>query len=279
MSEYKPQPKTAAILARALSIVGSVPYRVSARWVFYRLLQEGFYASKDDYKNKFLPAVSDARHAQYSGWTPFTLADETRAAIVRGNGFNNPGDWLLAVARAECELDRWQYQPNYVELWYEARAMTDQFRFYTQYITLRPMGGQPSIPYKAETAKQLSEAYQRYGKPISVLYFGDLDKAGATIADVVEQDVRKWCECDFQFVHCGLNESQVMRYDLPENFDHPGSYQWEALTDNAAREIITGAMSDLVDIEAFSVVTEKEQAVMQWFSQKAAQLAVEWASK
>jgi hypothetical protein len=275
---YSPQAKTAAILSRALEIIDSVPYQVSARWVFYRLLQEGHYAGKEDYKNKFLPAISAARHAEYAGWDPFTLADETREAIVRGaDGFDTPEDWLAAIAeQARCNLDPWQTQPNFVELWFEARAMVGQFEHYTQYATLRPMGGQPSIPFKAKTAENLEAAYERYRKPVKVLYFGDLDPAGETIAECVERDVRKWCAAPFEFIHCGLSRDQVAHHGIPENFEHPGSYQWEALSDDAAREIITTAMAGLVNEEAFSVMAEKESHASRWLRKKLTLIAGEW---
>ncbi len=275
---YNPQPRTAAILARALDIIQGVPYQVSARWVFYRLLQEGRYKGKEDYKNKFLPAISAARHAEYAGWNPFTLADETREAIKRGvDGFANPQDWLAGIAgHARCNLDPWLTQPCFVELWFEARAMIGQFEHYTQFATLRPMGGQPSIPFKAETAEDLTDAYDRYQKPVKVLYFGDLDPAGETIAATVERDVRKWCDADFEFIHCGLNADQVARYGIPENFEHPGAYQWEALTDSAAREIITSAMAGFVDESAFSVMAEKEQSATRWLRDRLKKIASEY---
>lgn len=55
---WKPQGKTAPILDRAMEHIKSVEYKVSARWVFYRLLQEGHYSDKNDYKNKFIPMTS-----------------------------------------------------------------------------------------------------------------------------------------------------------------------------------------------------------------------------
>ena len=238
--DYNPNKKTAAALDRAYQLIKSVPYQVSARWVFYRLLQEGFYSAKSDYKNKWCKASSNARHAFYKGWRPDTLADETREAITRGRGYRNVESWLEDVSDfgVSCSLDRWYGQENYIELWYEARAMTDQFRHYTEHITLRPMGGQPSIPYKWATAKDLERAAERYEAPIVILYFGDLDPAGETISEVVERDVRKWCKADFDFIHCGLLSEHIDLYNVPENPEKPGQYQWEALDDQAAKEII-----------------------------------------
>jgi hypothetical protein len=273
---YTPRKETAVMLDRAFEIVNSVPYQVSARWLFYRLLQEGFYSTKQDYANKFLKAVSAARHAFYNGWRPNTLADETRESITGGDGFANPERWLRAVAKAECQLDKWYTQPAYLECWYEARAMTDQFRHYTKYVTLRPMGGQPSIPYKWQAAKDIERAARDYGNPVVILYFGDLDPAGETISEVIERDISAWCNASFEFVRCGLTEEQVKRYDVPENIEHPGAYQWEALTDEGARDIITENISQYLRHEAFSEIEEQEAEVTDWLSLRLSELANEW---
>ena len=264
-SVYNPRAETVAMLDRAYEIVSSVDYAVSARWLFYRLLQEGFYSKKDDYKNSFGKTFSQARHAFYGKWRPDTLTDETRQVIARGDGYNTPTDWLDALRRGlQCHLDKWHGQDYYVELWFEARAMANQFEHYTENITLRPLGGQPSIPYKWDTAKGLEEAAEAYGAPIIILYFGDLDAAGGTISDVVERDVRNWCEADFVFVRCGLTLDQVKQWGVPENPEKPGEYQWEALPDEGARAIITESVSPYLRLDAFAQTERVELKATTW---------------
>lgn len=276
---YAPHGKTADILARAYELVQSVPYTVSARWLFYRLLQEGYYTGKQDYKNKFLPATSQARHSFYEGWVPYMLADDTRTAIVRGDGASDVESWLEMVSnRLTCELDKWRGQDFYIELWYEARAMSAQFEHYTEHITLRPMGGQPSIDYKWQTAKALEAAADAYGLPIVILYFGDLDAAGGTISEVIERDVRKWCEADFEFAHAGLTKEHVLQYDVPENFEHPGAYQWEALSDEGACEIIVDGVAPFLRHDVISQCVREEQDATIWIRAQVKELAGRWVS-
>ena len=256
---YNPRGKTAEALHRGLELVRSVPYQVSARWVFYRLLQEGHYSKKSDYANKWLKTASRARHASWGGWAPDTLADDTRAAIYRGHGYRTPAGWVDGLAEdVTCNLAKWYTQPYYLELWFEARAMVDQFSHYTRNITLRPMGGQPSIPYKYDTAKDLGDFSLGYNRPVVVLYFGDLDQGGECIEQVVRDDVAKWCAVDFDFIRCGLNLGDPERYGIPENPEKPGEYQWEALSDAGAREIITSNVDRFVRQDAFTEVERKE---------------------
>lgn len=284
--EYNPKPQTAAILKMALELVNSVPYQVSARWLFYQLYQKGIYSDKNDYKNKFIKAVSLARHASWGGWTPDTLADDTRWEIDRAGNFSEVGSWLDAVRNAKCNLEKWHEQPVYIEIWYEARAMTDQFRYYTQNITLRPMGGQPSIPFKYQTAKDIEKITNYYQMPFVVLYFGDYDQAGETISDVIQRDVRNWCDVDFYFYHCGLTKEQIEKYGIPKDrkkkkiFNKTkfvDTYQWEALNDKAANEIITDAIAQFeLRHDAFQEVETEQAKAEAWLKDKLVDLVSDW---
>ena len=131
---YTPRSEQAAILDRAFDLIQGVPYKVSLRWVFYGLLQDGIYQKKEDYQD-LKRLAARARKGFYKGWTPDTLADDTRKAYIRGDGYADEDDFLGAVGKAVCILDRWQSQDYYVELWYEAKAMHGQFAYYTKHIT------------------------------------------------------------------------------------------------------------------------------------------------
>jgi hypothetical protein len=269
MSEsYNPRPEAEAILDRAYELVKSVPYAVTARWLFYGLLQEGTYPDKDSYKSKFLPMLSKARKTFFSDWRPDTLADDTRAPVVRGDGFLDEKEWLEAVGRARCKLDKWCYQDNYVEIWFEAKAMRGQFEHFTRHITLRPFGGDPSIPYKWQIAKELEQAAGAYENPIVILYFGDLDPKGMTIPESALADIRAWCKTDFEFIRAGLNLGDEVKYSLPENPDKPGTYQWEALGHEAAEELITRVVNQFVSQGYFAGAEQEEREITERFQRR-----------
>lgn len=252
------KPKEEAILDRAFEHVKSVPYNVSLRWLFYRLFQEGIYKTKDDYKFRFAPLLSRARHTFFKNWQPDTLADDTREVIDRANGYMGTDEAMSEFGprlreAAFVSIDHFYRQENYIELWFEARAMVGQFEHYTKSINLVPMGGTASIPFKWNLAKRLETMAGRYGKPIVILYFGDEDLAGHTIQRTVETDVREWTDAAFELVWCGLTENQAREYDVPKNMEKKG-YQWEALGDAAAEEIITKAMAKYIDIDLIDEV-------------------------
>ena len=250
-------PREKSILDAGWAHVQSVHYKVSLRWLFYRLLQDGFYKGKDDYKNNFAKLFSRARHTRQGEWRPDTLEDEGRSVVRRSGGCENVEDAVGEMQAniqdaAYVPIDHFYRQQNYIELWFEANAMTSQFEHYTRDIDLVPMAGSASIPYKWTIAKRLESAAGRYGLPIKILYFGDLDPAGNTIQTTIEKDVRRWSDAAFELSWCGLTMEQAERYEIPENFEKPGQYQWEALSDEGAEEIITSAVEryiepDLID--------------------------------
>ncbi len=119
----------------------------------------------------------------------------------------------------------------------------------------------PSISYKWQIAKSLEDKFKRYKRPIVILYFGDYDLAGLTIPETSIADIRKWCNVDFIVDRRGLNQGDAIKYNIPENIDKPGSYQWEALPDQAARQIILNSIEKYIAIlEIGKAVNEGDKA-------------------
>lgn len=272
---HGPGPKVKKVLDAALNYVKSVPYPVSLRWVFYRLYQDGFYSSKTGYDN-FEFQASKARHTLWNGWDPDTLADETRQVITGTFGLPNEEEAVEEIKEriaeaADVSFDHFCYQDRYIELWFEARAMAGQFEHYTNGIDLIPMGGQPSIPFKWELAKRLEEASEKYGKEIIILYFGDEDLAGHAIEKDIVEDVANWSSASFELVRCGLTKAQAKKYGIPESIEKKG-YQWEALPDLAASEIIKAAVKKYIDPNVIYTCAMKAQLFQKEWQKKIDQI-------
>ena len=260
-----PGPNTEKILKRAMEHIKSVPYGVSLRWLFYRLFQDGIYKKKevvngkvisDDYRYKFMWLMSRVRKATQGewvreGWTPTTLEDDTSEVIELAGFFRDMKDLKarpeLVADDIEITFDPFYESERYTVIGFEARAMIKQFRFYTQGVNLFPFGGDAHISPKWKMAKHFEDAFKWYGgKPMQFLYFGDRDDKGEKIYEAAEKDIKKWCKYPIKFERCGLTKKQVNEFNLPENPEakKPGQYQWEALTDPQAKQIILSAMAD-----------------------------------
>jgi hypothetical protein len=203
------------------------------------------------------------------------LADETRKPIYRGEGYESVEAFIRSQARNSVTLSHWLTQDYYLEIWYEARSMTGQFQYYTDKINLRPMGGQGSIPCKWQAAMDLEDAYSIYDKEIIILYFGDLDYHGKQIIQTVEWDLMDWCSAPFEVVWCGLTMEQVEHYNVPGDPDK-GGYQWVALPDEGARDIIKSAVNRYTRHDGKQEVKYMEATAKVWWKEKIVGLVEEW---
>lgn len=248
-----------AILDIVIGFVRSVPYRVSARWAFYRLLQDGHVTGKEAY-GWFLWLTGQARKEFRRRWRPDTLEDDTWAVIERGWGYLDHRTWLRALPlNVHGCSDRWKYQPNYVLVLYEAAAMSGQFDHYLPpFVSRCAFKGDVSIPTNWDIAQHIAAMRERYGKPVKVVYFGDLDPKGMQIPLSALADVRAWASPEFEWVRAGLNEGDDDVYDIPENPEKPGTYQWEALDDEQAGTLITESLEQFLDVAGASAAEDEE---------------------
>lgn len=277
MNEYQPRREQKETLAKAMEEIRSVPYTVTARWLFYRLLQEGLYQKKGDYHNRFLPLIAKARKRFFEEWRPDTLADDTRELVPGGSGFNNIAQWLQAIGRSvHYNKAKWLGQDYYIEIWFEAAAMLGQFRHYTEAIPLLAFHGDVSIPEKWETAKRLENVYAEYSLPIVILYFGDDDPKGWEIPESALTDIRAWCAVDLRFIRVGLNEGDGERLGIPSNPEDPGHYQWEALGDEQAGRMISDAVSDVYNQAAYAETLIEQDTVTEKFQKKFKRFIKNW---
>jgi hypothetical protein len=80
-----------------------------------------------------------------------------------------------------------------------------------------------------------------------------------------ESSIQAWSTASFQVERVGLLQEHVSQYNLPDNPERPGEYQWEALPDESARELIENALNTYVDLEAIrKIEEEEEQATERW---------------
>ncbi len=266
--QYRPQAKTRAILDAGWEHVNSVPYQVSTRWLFYRLYQDKLYADKADY-DKFVATFARARRHEYKEWRRDSLRDDSRVVYEHGGEYITTREWAEALRRGECvacPVDHWHRQYYYVELWYEAQAMSGQFFHYTQNtpIHLRPFKGAPSLHYKERCARDLAAAARKYDVMPVVLYFGDYDAAGMQIMETAVRDIREWCPVDFECERVGLNAGDGERFGIPYSVEAGKSsgFQWEALDDDQAGKLITSAMNKYIDHGAVDQVNAEIDVAM-----------------
>ncbi|UCD07258.1 MAG: hypothetical protein JSW41_05550 [Candidatus Aenigmatarchaeota archaeon] len=266
MVRYRPQREASEVLTWAKeNVIDGLPYTPSARYVFYVVMHEFGFGKKD--LKRFEKWTIRARKGFWNGWHPNILSDSIREAKIFGGGYETPSDWFASFREDACLLDKRINQEYYVEIHFEAQAMYGQFEYYTDAyeVPLIPFRGDASIPFKWEIAKRLEDMWERYQKPIMILYFGDWDPKGREIPENAFRDINRWCSARFEFVRCGLTREQVRELDIKENPERPGTYQWEAVKDKDARDIILSNLEEYWNQGAVSErVKEEEEATAKW---------------
>jgi len=266
-----PRQKISGLLNVAKAKVESVPYKVSLRWLFYAMWQDGYlrgYGKRSKKKDKSpkLAAYESmkgwASKARHTGiWPLEILADDTRGPI--GYYHEDESKWLEWMINRECRLDVWGRMEKYVMLVFEARAMTDQFRYYSEPydIVLWPCGGDPSIDLKRQLAEHVDWAAQTFGVDVTLLYFGDYEAGGKgeQIGETTMRHVRKWSQYGFTAYRVGLNPEHLS--EIEDNPEKPGHYQWEALPDARAGEIIREALDEFADLSILTEVRKVAEAM------------------
>lgn len=253
-----PNDAAASLIIKTKEHLASVPYRVSLRWLFYRLLQDGFLRDKADYLT-YKGIIAKARHSGYI--PPDAISDEGRARVRLSGSFDDVEEWTVTLTdqmrNGMQVVDLQAHHDPYVIVAFEAKAMSAQFEQYARPygVTLWPFGGDPSIPYKYEIATFIRNLDQE----VVILYFGDLDDKGQSIGESAMRDVRKWSYGTFTAYLAGLTPEQADEMTLAENPEHPGSYQWEALTDDQAAGLITEALDEFIDLEVIAKARESER--------------------
>jgi hypothetical protein len=214
----------------------------------------------DARKRRWVPTAERLKK-EPKGWQPDSIEDDTIGITQRGTGYKRGASWVADLPTLVAEMIGRQsvvshhfQQLNYVEVWFEARAMVNQFRYYTKGLTLVPFGGDQHIEPKWDTAKRIEEMAEIIGKPVVVLYFGDRDDKGDRILRDALKDIQEWCAVPFRVERCGLTIAQVQDFAdhghrVPENPDKPGEYQWEALTDVQAKTIIETEVNSYIDVK------------------------------
>lgn len=281
MKEYNPTPRIARILEWILTKVEEVPYRVTLRWAFYRGVQE-LGLTKEDYGN-FKGWTSRARKSFWNGWRPWTLADDTRGIIELGTGFDNFEDWVDSLKDEKPTYEKFSKQENIVMIWFEAQAMRQQFMYYAApyHIPLAPFRGDPGPDFKWRVAELLNEiTKENPNKPIVILYFGDYEPLGNTgsrgkgirIPKDALKDIKPWFQTlwinenegsksvpAINFVRCGLNPEHIESWGLPQNPKRPNEYQWEALDDAQASELIVESIKKYWSQADIKKVEQREE--------------------
>ena len=242
-------------------------YELTLRQAYYQLVARGYIPNNErSYKN-IGSLINDGRLAGLIDW--HSITDRTRN--LRGNShWDNPAN-VIASARYSYLLDKWEGQPNYVEVWVEKDALVDIVGqacrpLDTPYFSCRGYTSQSEMWSAAQRF-----IYQRDRENRIIIHLGDHDPSGIDMTRDIQE--RLWLfGADVEVKRVALTMNQIDTYNPPPNpaklsdsrcgkyIEQYGDESWEldALEPQVITDLITSEVTAFRNDEIYQAVCDKE---------------------
>jgi len=250
---------------------------LTLRALHYQLVSRGMTNNIDHYK-KVVNAMTYARWGGIISFDTFSDLDRVMIGSTKyeetiledkiEEGKNQVGLWMRVYNK-----NKWENQPNYVEVLIEKKALqgvfTDVCRKWK--VGMGACKGYPSLTFLHEAYLRFKEA-QDNGKNIIILYFGDYDASGEDIPRSIGENMNKF-GIDIEIKRIALMEHQVKEWKLPHaptkesdtraaNWDGIGQVELDAVSPNKIISLCEEAISDVFDEELYDELISQEASEM-----------------
>lgn len=187
-------------------------YELTLRQTYYQLVARGYIPNNErSYKNVG-NLINDGRLAGLIDW--YSITDRTR--YLRGNShWEKPAD-VIASAKYSYLLDKWQGQPNYVEVWVEKDALVDIVGqacdpIDTPYFSCRGYTSQSEMWSAARRFLRQNHREQRV-----IIHLGDHDPSGIDMTRDIQERLNMF-GADVYVKRVALTMNQIDQYNPPPN--------------------------------------------------------------
>lgn len=243
-------------------------YELTLRQAYYQLVARGYIPNNErSYKN-IGNLINDGRLAGLIDWHAIT--DRTRN--LRSNSHWDEPSEVIESAKYSYLLDKWEGQPNYVEVWVEKDALVDIvgqacYPIDTPYFSCRGYTSQSEM----WSAAQRFIRQNRYRENCFIIHLGDHDPSGIDMTRDIQE--RLWLfGADVEVKRVALTMKQINTYNPPPNpakitdsrcskyMEQFGDESWEldALEPQMLNELITNEVTALRDDEIYQQVCNRE---------------------
>lgn len=198
-----------------------------------------------------------------------SMYGETKAEPVELQNKINNGKKQVKAWMEDYHLNRWQNQPEYIEVWIEKKALQGVFELpcLEMSVGLAPCKGYPSLTFVNDANKRFTEAIEREQTPI-ILYFGDYDPSGEDIPRAVTDNLSRM-GCDVDVERIALNQQQITEMNLPsapakltdtrtKNWNGAGVVELDAVEPNTLTEMVTAAIRQHFDSSLHAKLKKRE---------------------
>lgn len=245
-------------------------YELTLRQAYYQLVARGYIPNNErSYKN-IGNLINDGRLAGLIDWHAIT--DRTRN--LRGNShWNTPAD-VIASAKYSYLLNKWEGQPNYVEVWVEKDALVDIvgqacYPLDTPFFSCRGYTSQSEM----WSAAQRFIRQNRNRDNCYIIHLGDHDPSGIDMTRDIQERLEMF-GADVYVKRVALTMEQIGTYNPPPNpakvtdsrcskyMEEFGDESWEldALEPSVVTDLIKEQVTMYRDDEIYQAVCDREDA-------------------
>lgn len=256
------------LINKVINEYKNMGYELTLRQAYYQLVARGYIPNNErSYKN-IGALINDGRLAGLIDW--YSIVDRTRF-IRKNSHWEKPEDVILS-AKYSYLLDKWDGQPNYVEVWVEKDALIDIVGQ-----ACRPIDT-PFFSCRGYTSQsEMWAAAQRFinqdfREKCFIIHLGDHDPSGIDMT----RDIADRLELFGTYVEVkriALTMDQVEEYNPPPNpakitdsraskyIRKFGNESWEldALEPQMLANLITNEVTALRDDDMYQEICKREE--------------------
>lgn len=275
------------LLELCLAIIEEYQYQditITLRQLYYQLVARGHIDNLQKEYKKLGDLVTKARYAGMIDWE----AIEDR---VRRPNIPLTFTGLEQLARSAVnwyELNRWEGQENYCEIFTEKDALSSVIAPIANkwQVALCVNRGYASATAMYDTACRIMHHWKNCGMQPVIIYIGDHDPSGLDMIRDMQDRLTEFCTYyappAVTVIHLALTMDQVDQYNPPPNpaklsdsradayIAEHGKQSWEvdALPPDVLHDLIDGAIIKLVDRDKMRAVKDQEEKdkgkVLEW---------------
>ncbi len=208
------------IIEHSIPVVQSYGGNITLRALHYRLVALFSFPNTIPHYKRVIAAMTAARWEGLLEFDDFVDHDreqlgETAWEETILEEKIQEGIELVEYAMDDYRKNKWENQPNYVEVWIEKKALISAFEQHCkQYaVALCPCKGYPSLTFMNDAAKRYRIARDN-GKELVMLYFGDYDPSGEDIPRSIDETLFRMGAV-VRVERIALMEEQVISMGLP----------------------------------------------------------------
>ncbi len=193
-------------------------FTLTLRQLYYQFVARGWLANRQQEYKRLGSVLNDARLAGLVDWT--TIEDRTRD--LRGRSHWSGPDELVQSAAQDFGLDRWEGQPQRVEVWIEKDALIGVIEracidLDVPYLSCRGYTSQSEM----WSAGMRLVRWARRGYDNIVLHLGDHDPSGIDMTRDITDRLELFCRhhgaSPPQVIRIALTREQIEEYEPPPN--------------------------------------------------------------